>query len=76
MLKMEENGGFIIEFWSLINFDKENFVWWNRIVVGMIEVIIVIELVDRGGLFIIVNLVNDYNCDVFVVSGCVIDKYS
>ncbi|WP_428230774.1 DNA-processing protein DprA [Flavobacterium sp.] len=74
--KMEENGGFITEFWSSSNPDKENFVRRNRIVAGMTEATIVIESADRGGSLITANLANDYNRDVFAVPGRVTDKFS
>jgi DNA protecting protein DprA len=74
--KIEENGGFITEFWSSSNPDKENFVRRNRIVAGMTEATIVIESADRGGSLITANLANDYNRDVFAVPGRVSDKYS
>lgn len=74
--KIEENGGFITEFWSSSNPDKENFVRRNRIVAGMTEATIVIESADRGGSLITANLANDYNRDVFAVPGRVTDKYS
>ncbi|MFB9106962.1 DNA-processing protein DprA [Flavobacterium gyeonganense] len=76
MSKMEENGGFITEFWSTTNPDKENFVRRNRIVAGMTEATIVIESADRGGSLITANIANDYNRDVFAVPGRVTDKYS
>ena len=74
--KMEENGGFMTEFWSSSNPDKENFVRRNRIVAGMTEATIVIESAERGGSLITANLANDYNRDVFAVPGRVFDKYS
>ena len=74
--KMEENGGFMTEFWSSSNPDKENFVRRNRIVAGMTEATIVIESAERGGSLITANLANDYNRDVFAVPGRVSDKYS
>jgi DNA processing protein len=74
--KMEENGGFMTEFWSSSNPDKENFVRRNRIVAGMTEATIVIESAERGGSLITANLANDYNRDVFAVPGRVTDKYS
>jgi DNA processing protein len=74
--KVEENGGFITEFWSTSNPDKENFVRRNRIVAGMSEATIVIESADRGGSLITANMANDYNRDVFAVPGRVTDKYS
>ncbi|MCW2117999.1 DNA-processing protein DprA [Flavobacterium sp. 7A] len=76
MTKMEENGGFMTEFWSTTNPDKENFVRRNRIVAGMTEATIVIESADRGGSLITANMANDYNRDVFAVPGRVTDKYS
>jgi DNA processing protein len=60
---VEENGGFMTEFWSTSNPDKENFVRRNRIVAGMSEATIVIES-DRGGSLITANMANDYNRDV------------
>ncbi|GIQ58848.1 DNA processing protein DprA [Flavobacterium collinsii] len=74
--QIEENGGFMTEFWSTSNPDKENFVRRNRIVAGMTEATIVIESADRGGSLITANLANDYNRDVFAVPGRVTDKYS
>lgn len=74
--KVEQNGGFMTEFWSSSNPDKENFVRRNRIVAGMSEATIVIESADRGGSLITANMANDYNRDVFAVPGRVTDKYS
>ncbi|MFL9830145.1 DNA-processing protein DprA [Flavobacterium sp. ST-87] len=76
MSKMEQNGGFMTEFWSSANPDKENFVKRNRIVAGISEATIVIESADRGGSLITANMANDYNRDVFAVPGRVSDKYS
>lgn len=76
MARMEENGGFITEFWSDSNPDKEKFVRRNRIVAGMTEATIVIESADRGGSLITANMANEYNRDVFAVPGRVTDKYS
>jgi len=74
--KMEQNGGFLTEFWSNTNPDKENFVRRNRIVAGMSEATIVIESAERGGSLITANIANDYNRDVFAVPGRTSDKYS
>ncbi|OOV28630.1 DNA protecting protein DprA [Flavobacterium sp. LM5] len=76
MAKMEQNGGFLTEFWSSSNPDKENFVRRNRIVAGMSEATIVIESAEKGGSLITANMANDYNRDVFAVPGRVSDKYS
>ena len=74
--KMEQNGGFLTEFWSNSNPDKENFVRRNRIVAGMSEATIVIESAEKGGSLITANIANDYSRDVFAVPGRTSDKYS
>lgn len=74
--KMEQNGGFLTEFWSSSSPEKENFVKRNRIVAGMSEATIVIESAEKGGSLITANLANDYNRDVFAVPGRTTDKYS
>jgi len=74
--KVEQNGGFMTEFWSSSNPDKENFVRRNRIVAGISEATIVIESAERGGSLITANMANDYNRDVFAVPGRTTDKYS
>ena len=74
--KMEQNGGFMTEFWSSSNPEKENFVKRNRIVAGIAEATIVIESAEKGGSLITANMANDYNRDVFAVPGRVSDKLS
>lgn len=76
MARMEENGGFITEFWSDSSPDKEKFVRRNRIVAGMTEATVVIESADKGGSLITANMANEYNRDVFAVPGRITDKYS
>lgn len=74
--KMEKNGGFMTDFWSSSNPDKENFVKRNRIVAGMSEATIVIESADKGGSLITATMAGDYNRDVFAFPGRATDKYS
>ncbi|WP_313808288.1 DNA-processing protein DprA [Flavobacterium sp.] len=74
--KMEANGGFLTEFWSTSNPERENFVKRNRIVAGISEATIVIESAEKGGSLITANLANDYNREVFAVPGRTSDKYS
>ena len=74
--KMEGNGGFLTEYWSTSNPEKENFVKRNRIVAGMSEATIVIESAEKGGSLITANFANDYNRDVFAVPGRTSDKFS
>ncbi|WP_300565053.1 DNA-processing protein DprA [Flavobacterium sp.] len=76
MSKMETNGGFMTDFWSTSNPDRENFIKRNRIVAGISEATIVIESADKGGSLITANMANDYNRDVFAVPGRTSDKYS
>ncbi len=74
--KMEQHGGFLTEFWSNSNPEKENFVKRNRIVAGMSEATIVIESAEKGGSLITAIMANDYNRDVFAVPGRTTDKFS
>lgn len=74
--QMEENGGFLTEFWSDSNPDKENFVRRNRIVAGLSDATIVIESAAKGGSLITANLANDYSREVFAVPGKTTDTYS
>lgn len=73
---MENNGGFLTEFWSSTSPERENFVRRNRIVAGISEATIVIESAEKGGSLITANLASDYNRDVFAVPGRAWDKYS
>ncbi len=73
---VEKNGGFMTEFWSHTNPDKENFVRRNRIVAGISEATIVVESAEKGGSLITANLANDYNRDVFALPGRISDKMS
>lgn len=76
MAKMEQNGGFLTEFWTHSKPDRENFVKRNRIVAGMSEATIVIESAEKGGSLITANLANDYNREVFALPGRSNDKLS
>ena len=76
MATMEQNGGFMTEFWSTSNPERENFVKRNRIVAGMCEATIVIESAEKGGSLITANMANDYKRDSFAVDGRITDKYS
>ncbi len=74
--KMKASGGFLTEFRSGNDPERENFVKRNRIVAGISEATIVIESAEKGGSLITANLANDYNRDVFAVPGRITDKYS
>lgn len=73
---VEANGGFITDFWSSSNPDRENFLKRNRIVAGMTEATLVIESAEKGGSLVTAHIANSYNRDVFAVPGRVGDKQS
>lgn len=74
--QVESNGGFVTEFWSTSNPDRENFLKRNRIIAGMGEATIVIESAEKGGSLVTADMANGYNREVFAVPGRSTDKYS
>jgi len=73
---IEENGGFVTDFWSTSNPDRENFLKRNRLVAGMTQATIVIESAEKGGSLVTAHIANSYNRDVFAVPGRVGDSQS
>jgi DNA processing protein len=74
--QVEENGGFITEFWSSDAFDRTNFLKRNRIIAGMSEATIVIESAEKGGSLVTADIANSYNREVFAVPGRTADSQS
>lgn len=74
--QVEKNGGFITEFWSSSNPDRENFLKRNRIIAGISQATVVIESAERGGSLVTADMAHGYNRDVFAVPGRSTDKYS
>ncbi|MGJ8665394.1 MAG: DNA-processing protein DprA [Patiriisocius sp.] len=74
--KVEENGGFISEFWSTDPFDRNNFLKRNRIIAGMSEATIVIESAEKGGSLVTADIANSYSREVFAVPGRATDNQS
>jgi DNA processing protein len=74
--QVEQNGGFISEFWSNDAFDRTNFLKRNRIIAGMSEATIVIESAEKGGSLVTADIANSYNREVFAVPGRTIDSQS
>ncbi len=68
-LRMERNGGVLTEHTPYSHVEKVNFLTRNRIVAGMADATIVVESREKGGALITANFANDYNRDVFAVSG-------
>lgn len=74
--EVEKNGGFVTDFWSNSNPERENFLKRNRIVAGMAEATVVIESAEKGGSLVTADIANSYSRDVFAVPGRSEDKYS
>ncbi|MEM5565581.1 DNA-processing protein DprA [Psychroserpens sp. AS72] len=76
MTQVEENGGFLTDFWSSDAFDRNNFLKRNRIIAGMSEATIVIESAEKGGSLVTADIANSYGKDVFAVPGRATDSQS
>jgi len=76
MHQVEENGGFVTEFWSTSNPDRENFVKRNRVIAGLSEATLVIESAEKGGSLITADIANSYNREVYALPGRPGDKLS
>ncbi|MFT5244910.1 MAG: DNA processing protein [Glaciecola sp.] len=74
--QVEENGGFLTDFWSTDPFDRSNFLKRNRIIAGMSEATIVIESAAKGGSLVTADIANSYGKDVFAVPGRATDSQS
>lgn len=76
MRDVENNGGFITDFWSTDVFDRNNFLKRNRIIAGISEATIVIESAEKGGSLVTADIANSYNREVFALPGRVTDSQS
>ncbi|WP_394747935.1 DNA-processing protein DprA [Spongiimicrobium salis] len=76
MKVLEENGGFMTEFWSDSNPEREHFLQRNRIIAGMSEATVVIESAAKGGSLVTADIAHSYHRDVFAVPGRANDAYS
>ncbi|MBT8393244.1 MAG: DNA-processing protein DprA [Bacteroidia bacterium] len=74
--EVEKNGGFLTEFWSNSNPERENFLKRNRIIAGLSEATIVIESAEKGGSLVTADIANSYNREVFAVPGRTTDSQS
>jgi len=73
---VENNGGFITDFWHNETPLRENFLKRNRIVAGISDAIIIIESAEKGGSLVTADIANSYSRDVFAVPGRSLDKLS
>ncbi len=76
MSKIEQNGGFITDFWSTDTPERNNFLRRNRIIAGLSEATIVIESAEKGGSLVTADIANSYHREVFAVPGRTKDKFS
>ncbi|AZJ33047.1 DNA processing protein [Tenacibaculum mesophilum] len=74
--QVNENGGFITEFWHHEQPMRENFLKRNRIVAGLSKATIIIESAKKGGSLVTADIANSYNRDVFALPGRATDIYS
>jgi DNA processing protein len=73
---IESNGGFVTDFCSDEEFDRNNFLKRNRIIAGLSEATIVIESAEKGGSLVTAEFANSYNREVFALPGRYSDKMS
>ncbi|MDG1398391.1 MAG: DNA-processing protein DprA [Polaribacter sp.] len=74
--QINENGGFLTEFWSEEQPLRENFLKRNRIVAGISKATIIVESAAKGGSLVTADIANSYNRDVFALPGRATDIYS
>ncbi len=76
VVEVEKHGGFLTEFWSTSNPERENFLKRNRVIAGLSEATIVIESAEKGGSLVTADIANSYNREVFAVPGRTTDSQS
>lgn len=76
MHQVNENGGFVSEFWHDEDPLRENFLKRNRIVAGLSKATIIIESAEKAGSLVTADIANSYNRDVFAFPGKVTDIFS
>jgi len=74
--EVENNGGFLTDFWHCETPLRENFLKRNRIVAGISDATIIIESAEKGGSLVTADIANSYSRDVFAVPGRSFDKLS
>ena len=76
MASVMEQGAFLSEFWHEEAPLRENFLRRNRIVAGISQATIVIESAQKGGSLVTADYANQYDREVFALSGKSTDLYS
>lgn len=74
--QIEQNGGFVSEFWTSHPFYNVHFLQRNRIIAGMSKATIVVESAKKGGSLVTADIAFSYNRDLFAAPGRTLDKQS
>ena len=74
--RMLHNGGIITENPFSAKPDAHNFPARNRIIAGLIDVLIVVEAAERGGALITADIANSYNREVLTFPGDINRSFS
>jgi DNA processing protein len=74
--QVNENGGFLTEFWHEETPLRENFLKRNRIVAGISKATIIVESAVKGGSLVTADIADSYDKDVFALPGRATDTYS
>ena len=73
---IENQGGFVTDFWSTATMDPSNFLKRNRLIAGLSEATIVIESAEKGGSLVTATMAFGYNREVFALPGRMTDSQS
>ena len=73
---IENQGGFVTDFWSTSVMDPSNFLRRNRLIAGLSEATIVIESAEKGGSLATATMALGYNREVFALPGRITDSQS
>ena len=73
---IENQGGFVTDFWSTAVMDPSNFLKRNRLIAGLSEATIVIESAEKGGSLATATMAFGYNREVFALPGRITDSQS
>ncbi|QLE01162.1 DNA-protecting protein DprA [Galbibacter sp. BG1] len=76
MRQMMDRGGFITDFWSDVEPERNHFLRRNRIIAGLADATVVIESAQKGGSLVTADIALSYNREVFATPGRTKDKYS
>ena len=73
---IENQGGFVTDFWSTASMEPSNFIKRNRLIAGLSEATVVIESAEKGGSLATAEMALGYNREVFALPGRTTDIQS